>query len=413
MRNTFKVLFYLKKSTNSTGKPISIMGRITVNNERIQFSTQLYVELSNWDVKANRVKGRSYEAQRINLRLNEIQGQITNTYNTLRIKDVAVTAEAVRNAYFGQDEDHKYLMKFYSDFLGKYKQRIGIDRDITTYRRYKKLQDHLSSFLGKEYKRSDIQLNMLKDSFIEDFLVFLQCVKGLKPMTVKGYIYCLKYVIFLAFNNGWIKTNPFAAFKYAPSAPEVTPISEEELQRLMGTKLPRKAWERTRDMFVFSCFTGISYADIRNLTYAQILQDQKGVWWIAGNRQKTSVSFSVRVLPVALAIIEKYRGLAGTERVFVLPEVKVMDKSLKYIAKICKIEKRLTFHMARHTFATTVALSNGVPLETLSKMLGHKHISTTQIYAKISNDRINDAMSKLENSIGNKYSMVEVINQTI
>lgn len=413
MRNTFKVLFYLKKSTKSAGKPIPIMGRITVNNERIQFSTQLAVELSKWDVKVNRVKGRNYEAQRVNLRLDEIQGQITNTYNTLRIKDVAVTAEAVRNAYFGHDEDHKYLMKFYYDFVEKYKQRVGIDRDITTYRRYKKLQDHLSCFLQKEFKQSDILLNMLKESFIESFLIFLQRVKGLQPMTVKGYVYCLKYVIYVAFNNGWIKTNPFASFKYSPSAPEVKPISEDELQRLMGTNLPRKAWERTRDMFVFSCFTGISYADIRNLTYAQILQDNKGIWWITGNRQKTEVSFSIRLLPVALAIIEKYKGLAGIERVFILPEVKVMDKSLKYIAKICGIEKRLTFHMARHTFATTVALSNGVPLETLSKMLGHKHVSTTQIYAKITNDRIDDAMSKLENSIGNKYTFQKGIYKSI
>ena len=182
-------------------------------------------------------------------------------------------------------------------------------------------------------------------------------------------------------------------------------LTEEEIRRLQTTPLRFKRQDRTRDMFLFSCFTGICHADMKSLTYDQLSQDANGDWWIAGNRLKTGSKYMVKLLPVAKAIIDKYKGLTGDNRIFLMSSVNVMDRSLRFIAEACRIEKHITFHMARHTFATTISLMNGVPLLALSKMLGHKHVTTTQIYAKVTESMIDEAINRINDRIADKYSL--------
>ena len=258
--------------------------------------------------------------------------------------------------------------------------------------------------MEKVYRVKDMPLLELEQSFIEKFHTYLFHDLGMSPNGLSGCLKCLKYVVKMAFNNGWMPRNPFALYRYTPPQVERGYLTNEELQRLMTTPLRHKCQARTRDLFLFSCFTGICHADMRSLEWKQFEQDAAGNWWVSGNRMKTGTKYLVRLLPVPLSILNKYKGLAGPEKVFPMSTVKVMDRSLKFIAAACGIEKQLSFHLARHTFATTISLMNGVPLIALSKMLGHKSITTTQIYAKVTESMIDQAITTINDKISGKYS---------
>ncbi len=402
MRSTFKVLFYLKR--NKEQPPAPVMGRITVNGTITQFSAKIEVPVRLWEVKGGRAKGKSVKADRINRHLDNIRGQINKPYQDICDHDSYVTAERVRNAYQGFDRKYQTLLEAFEKFTVDYRKRVGVDRARRTWECYCKCSEHLHSFMKRVYRVKDMPLLELEQSFIEKFHTYLSHDLGMSPNGLSGYLKCLKYVVKMAFNNGWMPRNPFALYRYTPPQVERGYLTNEELQRLMTTPLRHKCQARTRDMFLFSCFTGICHADMRSLEWKQFEQDAAGNWWVSGNRMKTGTKYLVRLLPVPLSILNKYKGLAGLEKVFPMSTVKVMDRSLKFIAAACGIEKQLSFHLARHTFATTISLMNGVPLIALSKMLGHKSITTTQIYAKVTESMIDQAITTINDKISGKYS---------
>lgn len=406
MRSTFKVLFYLKRSKAKQQSVVPVMGRITVNGSISQFSAKLSVPESLWEVSGGRAKGKSAEADRINRHLDNIRAQINKHYQSICDRDSFVTAEKVKNAYLGFGDKYRLLLEAFEKFTSDLQKRIGIDRCRGTWKRYRNSIAHLRAFMLKEYHVSDIPLAELEQSFIEQYHVYLKSDLGLKPMTVSGYLKCLKYVVKIAFNNGWMPRNPFALYRYTAPNPVRSFLSEDELRRMMTTHLRYKRQDYNRDMFLFSCFTGICYADMASLTYDQLEQDTNGDWWISGNRQKTDTKYVVKLLPYPLFILDKYRGLAGSRYLFKMSSLDSIDDSLKNIARECGIDKQLSFHLARHTYATTVCLSNGVSLETLSKMLGHKHITTTQIYAKVTHPMIDREVDILKEKLAEKFSVV-------
>lgn len=405
MRSTFKVLFYLKRDNQKKLKVVPVMGRITVNGTISQFSAKISVPVDLWDVTSNRIRGKSVEADRINRHLDNIRGQLNKHYQAISDRESYVTAEKVKNSYLGFDQKYQTLLEAFRKFTQDYKQRVGVDRNYETWKRYCKCIEHLQSFMEKEYRVHDMMLVELEQSFIEKFHAYLSMDRGMSPNGLDNYLDCLKYVIKVAFNNGWMPRNPFALYRFTPPNIDRGYLTEEEIRRLQTTPLRHKCQDRTRDMFLFSCFTGICHADMRSLEWKQFTQDERGDWWVSGNRLKTGTKYVVKLLPVPLAILNKYRGMAGPEKVFVMSDVTVMDRSLRYISAACGIDKHITFHLARHTFATTISLMNGVPLETVSKMLGHKHITTTQIYAKITQPMINQAITALEEKLGDKYAL--------
>ena len=405
MRSTFKVLFYLKRNKEKKPALVPVMGRITVNGSIAQFSAKLSVPEHLWEVSGGRAKGRSVEADRINRHLDNIRTQIGKHYQSICDRDSFVTAEKVKNAYLGFGEKYRMLLEAFEKFTADLRKRVGIDRSHGTWKRYRKSIDHLRSFMRKEYNVSDMPLAELEQSFIEQYHVYLKSVLGLKPMTVCGYLRCLKYVVKIAFNNGWMPRNPFALYQYTAPNPERGFLTEDELRRMMTTRLRHKRQDYNRDMFLFSCFTGICYADMSALTYEQLEQDTNGDWWISGNRQKTETKYVVKLLPAALFILERYRD--GADRVFAfMPHLNTVDRSLKRIAVLCGIDKKLTFHVGRHTYATTICLMNGVSLETLSKMLGHKRITTTQAYAKVTQPMIDREVEMLKEKLADKFMAV-------
>jgi len=270
MRSTFKVLFYLKRNKDKDQKVVPVMGRITVNGSIAQFSAKLSVPETLWEVSGGRAKGRSLEADRINRHLDNIRTQIGKHYQDICDRESYVTAEKVKNAYLGFGEKYRLLLEAFEKFTGDLKKRVGIDRCHGTWNRYYKSIDHLRTFMRKEYNVSDMPLAELEQSFIEQYHVYLKSDLGLKPTTVSGYLKCLKYVVKIAFNNGWMPRNPFSLYQYTAPNPERSFLTEDELRRMMTTELRYKRQDYNRDMFLFSCFTGICYADMASLTYDRI-----------------------------------------------------------------------------------------------------------------------------------------------
>ena len=407
-RSTFKVLFYVKRQSEKSGQ-VPIMGRITINGTMSQFSCKLTVRSSLWDAKANKASGKSLEAQRINEKLENIKTNIGKQYQRLCDRDSYVTAEKVRNAFLGTGDDCRLLLQTFDEYLADFRKRVGKDRAYSSYDNYRKRRNRLASFLEYEYHVKDIAFKELKRDFIEKFVVYLSSVQGMRSGTIHSTIKKLKLMTYTAYKNNWIAADPFAGFYVKAEYSERRYLSASELQAVMDVRLPNYRTGINRDAFVFCAFTGLSHADVVKLTHADIHPDDNGERWIIDRRQKTGTQFRVKLLPVAEMLYERYKEmhLAG-DRVFPLKGThKTLNMSLRHVARHAGLSFNPTIHMARHTFATTVTLSQGVPLETVSKMLGHKRITTTQIYARITNDKIGRDMAALSEKLNGIFRVAQ------
>ena len=383
------------------------MGRITINGTMSQFSSKLSVRSSLWDAKANKAAGRSLESQRINENLENIKTNIGKQYQRLCDRDSYVTAEKVRNAFLGMGDDCRLLLQTFDEYLAGFLKRVGKDRAYSSYDNYRKRRNRLASFLEYEYHVKDIAFKELKREFVEKFVVYLSTVKGLASGTIHSTLKKLKLMTYTAYKNGWIAVDPFAGFYVKAEYAERRYLSASELQAVMDVRLPNYRTGINRDAFVFCAFTGLSHADVSKLTYADIHTDDNGERWIIDRRQKTGTQFRVKLLPVAEMLYERYKDMhLSGDRVFPLKGTyNTLNMSLRHVARHAGLSFNPTIHMARHTFATTVTLTQGVPLETVSKMLGHKRITTTQIYAKITNDKIGQDMAALSEKLSSVFKV--------
>ncbi len=407
-RSTFKVLFYVKRQSEKSGQ-VPVMGRITINGTMSQFSCKLTVRSTLWDAKANKASGKSLEAQRLNEKLENIKTNIGKQYQRLCDRDSYVTAERVRNAFLGMGDDCRLLLQTFDEYLAGFLKRVGKDRAYSSYKDYCKRRRRLASFLEYEYHVKDIAFKELKRDFIEKFVVYLSSIQGMRSGTIHSTVKKLKLMTYTAYKNGWIAVDPFAGFHVRPKYAERRYLSASELQAVMDVKLPNYRTGINRDVFVFCAFTGLRHAEVVKLTHADIHTDDNGERWIIDKRQKTGMQFRVKLLPVAEMLYERYKDmhLAG-DKVFPLKGThKTLNMSLRQVARHAGLSFNPTIHMARHTFATTVTLTQGVPLETVSKMLGHKHITTTQIYAKITNDKIGQDMAALSEKLDRVFKVAQ------
>ena len=407
-RSTFKVLFYVKRQSEKHGQ-VPVMGRITINGTMSQFSSKLSVRSSLWDAKANKASGRSLEAQRLNEKLENIKTNIGKQYQRLCDRDSYVTAEKVRNAFLGMGDDCRLLLQTFDEYLADFRKRVGKDRAYSSYEDYCKRRRRLASFLEYEYRVKDIAIKELKRDFIEKFVVYLSSVQGMRSGTIHSTLKKLKLMTYTAYKNGWIPTDPFAGFYVRPEYSERRYLSASELQAVMDVRLPNYRTGINRDAFVFCAFTGLSHADVVKLTHADIYTDDNGDRWIIDRRQKTGTQFRVKLLPVAAMLYDRYKDMhLSGDRVFPLKGTyNTLNMSLRHVARHAGLSFNPTIHMARHTFATTVTLTQGVPLETVSKMLGHKRITTTQIYAKITNDKIGQDMKALSEKLSSVFKVAQ------
>ena len=354
-RSTFKVLFYVKRQSEKHGQ-VPVMGRITINGTRSQFSCKLTVRSTLWDAKANKASGKSLEARRINEKLENIKTNIGKQYQRLCDRDSYVTAEKVRNAFLGMGDDCRLLLQTFDEYLAGFLKRVGKDRAYSSYEDYCKRRRRLASFLEYEYRVKDIPFKELNRDFIEKFVVYLSAVKGLASGTISAGVKKLRLMTYTAYKNGWILVDPFAGFHVRPKYAERRYLSASELQAVMDVELPNYRTGINRDAFVFCAFTGLSHADVVKLTHADIYTDDNGERWIIDKRQKTGTQFRVKLLPAAEMLYKRYKDTYRTsEKVFPLKGTyKTLNMSLRHVARHAGLSFNPTIHMARHTFATVV-----------------------------------------------------------
>lgn len=405
-RSTFKVMFYLKKNNLKPDGKAPLMGRITVNSTIAQFSCKLNVKPDLWDTRANRMAGKSIEAQKINQKLDNIRTQIGKQYQNICDRDNFVSAEKVKNAYLGFGDEYRTFFSIADEFYESYAKRVGKDRTEGSYEQLIINRRRVEMFLKDRYNLSDIPIKEIEPQFIEDYYSYLLEDRKLAGSTLLTAVTKLKQIMLIAQRKGYIHVNPFAGFRFKAKTRDRGYLTEDELQRFMAVELRRYKQRQIRDIFVFQSFSGLAFSDVRKLTFDDIQTSFDGELWLIAKRKKTGTTFYVKLLPVAKQLIEQYRLVAKSRFIFPVPSnAENMNRSLRRIAKQCGITKRISSHLGRHTFATTVCLSQGVPIETVSQMLGHSNITTTQIYAKITNEKISKDMAALTDKIGDKYQI--------
>lgn len=401
-RSTFKVLFYVNGSKEKNGI-VPIMGRVTINGTVAQFSCKQSILKTLWDVKGNKAKGKSVEARNINLALDNIKAQIIKHYQKLSDREAFVTAEMVRNAYQGIGSEYETLVRAFDKDCANFLKRVGKDRTIGTYKVMVRSMNYVAAFIKSFYKRTDMSMLELTPDFIKEFAAYLTNERGLKNATIWLHCMWLKGVVMRAHFNGLIPRNPFAQFHISPNIKEREYLTEEELKTLMTHEFADAKLSYIRDIFVFASFTALSFVDVKELTTDDIVE-VNGEKWILSKRHKTKVPFQVKLLDIPLQIIKRYEEFQTDKSVFPNLNYWSICKPLKKMIKECGITKDISFHCARHGFAT-LALSKGMPIESVSRVLGHTNIVTTQLYAKITTQKIDHDLTmfgdKLNQSFGN------------
>lgn len=400
-RSTFKVLFYVNGSKEKNGI-VPIMGRVTINGTVAQFSCKQTIPKTLWDAKGNRAKGKSAEARDINLALDNIKAQIIKHYQRISDREAYVTAEMVRNAYQGIGNEYETLLGAFDKDNATFQKRVGIDRVKGTYLARVRARNHVAAFIKANYKR-DLSMLELTPDFIKEFAVFLSTDRGLQNGSIWTNCMWLKGVVMRAHFNGLIPRNPFAQFHISPNIKEREYLTEEELKTLMSHEFADAKLSYIRDIFVFASFTALSFVDIKELTTDDIVE-VNGEKWIISKRHKTKVPFQVKLLDIPLQIIKRYEEFQTDKSIFPNLNYWSICKPLKKMIKECGITKDISFHCSRHGFAT-LALSKGMPIESVSRVLGHTNIVTTQLYAKITTQKIDHDLTmfgdKLNQSFGN------------
>lgn len=384
-RSTFNIIFYIKRQDLKRDGRAPIMGRITINKCAKQFTCCMAVLPEIWDAKGHKAKGNSDEARQINRELQDIRKDITKHYWEIRRGIGPLTAERVKAAFFGEDKSCRTLLQVFA----QYNEQLAVMKEnrlrtISTCNRYHTVYNHLEKFLAMKYKFKDIALVDLHSGFITEFELYLRKNKKCSNNTVWGYMMPLKKMITIARNNGWLELNPFGDYRIVAQKTERNYLTTKELGLLINTKLDKRILEIIRDLFLFCCFTGVSCADLPNLLKQSIVKSEEGIWWLSYKRQKTGLNCNLRLLEIPFMIIQKYKGVTRNGRLLLVPCYATLRKGIKKVIAESGIKKNITWHMSRHTYATEICMLNGVPIETISKMLGHADIKTTQIYAKLS-----------------------------
>ena len=398
MKEKLKISFYLRANYfNKLGEsPINI--RVFLNGEKRYFgSTGFFINKEMWDNDADRVIGRTPTARTINMGLNEIELKILDIARS-REGDSGFNVEKLYSIYAGKVKTISNFIEFYEDFISGVEQQIGHGKSAATVQKYKATKKHFLNFLKIKYGWTSVSAFDMTPALISDFDIYLRTTGGMQGNSATKTLKSLKTVTIQAQKVGFLDHDPFINLRFHLKPVDRGFLTEEEIEVLMSKRFGVERLEHVRDIFVFSCFTGLAYIDVSNLTDENIVTIG-GTDWIMTKRQKTSITENVPILDVAREIINKYHSSADRNgRLLPILSNQKMNAYLKEIADLCGIKKRLSYHMARHTYATLL-LSKGVPMETVSKLLGHTNIKTTQIYARITNKKIEQDVMRVADQL--------------
>jgi len=398
MNNLFKLHVYLKQPKDPKASQYPIYIRITMNGDRAEISTKREYDSLNWNKKAGRAIGSGEKVRELNAFLDRLVAKIYAYQNDLIQNNLPVSSQAIKNKFTGKADKSRMLVAIFENHNKEMSQLVDKEYSPSTLNRYETSLMHVVSFMEWKYGISDIDINQLNHEFITDFNFYLRTVRNCNNNSAVKYITNFRKIIRICVANGWLARDPFLNFKVKVKEVERAFLSDKELQSLHDKVFAMDRLNQVKDIFLFSCYTGLAYVDTKSLTAANIVIGIDGNKWIHTHRKKTDSASHIPLLAPALEIIEKYsiNPKANNENVLlpVLSNQK-MNAYLKEIADCCEINKELTYHIARHTFATTVTLSNNVPIESVSKMLGHKNLRTTQHYAKILDKKVSNDMQQL------------------
>ena len=398
MRNTFRILFYVKKKAPLRNGNLPLMGRISIDGRRAHFSTRLSVPARLWDTASGRALGRSRVALRINDTLSNIRFRMERSYEVLLAEQGHASPQAVKARFFGRDLDCMTLLAFFRQHNDEFSRMVGVSRSKSSLYKYRCVYQHLAAFIKHRYKCDDLTFRELDRNFIVDFHAWIRREPALRTNTAWVYMTALKHILMLARGMGYMQRDLFLNYKLHCETVARNYLSEEEIIELMQLSLEESELQLVRDAYIFSCFTGLSYVDLRELR-PENLRREGSEMWICTRRHKTGTEVNVRLFSVPQAILRRYGPTPRGERIFNLPTNGHCNACLRRILSRTRIERKLTFHTARHTFATTITLSNGVAIETISKLLGHTNIKTTQIYATVTRGRLGGELDRLSHRL--------------
>ena len=415
MYRSLSLTFFVRQSRASINSECTIYARLTSNGQRVELSTGLKVELERWSKEQHKVKGNTNSARVINNCLEEFRNKVYANYNQLLSKGVPFTVFDVHNQLKGIGQNAETILNLIDLHNTRKKDLIGIDLQPATYERYCTLRRHIANFIAYKFKKDDLPMVDFSYPVLIEFEFYLKKSLKIGHNTAVKYIRNLRTVINYAIEIEKLDKDPF--IKYKSKVKEVNRgyLNQQELELIQSRTFDIERLQIVKDTFVFCCYTGLAYIDIYKLKIDQISMGIDGEMWIETKRQKTTNPVRVMLLPPALEIIKRYAGHQSRitqKRVLPVFSNQKMNAYLKEIGDICGIPKRLSTHLARHTFATTVTLERGASIESVSKMLGHSNIRTTQIYAKITNDKVYSDMHKLKQQFEQK-SLDEVEQTTV
>ena len=393
MRMIFKVSYYVRSNYENKQGKSPLMIRIFLNGEMLNVgSSGIYIDKKLWNNSTNRVKGRGSESLNLNAQLDNISNSLQMIFKKHEF-DEDLTLDKIKSIFLGKNKVKTTFGEFYDKYLEDIKAQVGAGKSIALYHKYSAARSHFVNFLHAKYGRKDLMPGELTHLIIHDFEIYLKTVVSLKSNSATKTLKFFKTVVIFAQKCGVMTHDPFLNHHFHLEPVDRGFLTDEEIQRIMQKDFEIPRLEMVRDVFIFSCFCGLAYIDVAHLTQENIITLDNRPWIII-NRQKTNVQSNIPLLEIPQMILDKYKGKTKDNRLLPVLSNQKINAYLKEIADLCGIKKRLSYHLARHTFATML-LSKGVPIESVSKMLGHTNIKTTQIYARITNKKIEQDMMQV------------------
>ena len=407
-KSNFSLVVYISRTKAKKNGEVPVLMKININGERVVMQLQRSIQPKDWDSKRAKVIGRSHEAREFNDYIDSVITRTRQKYSELITMYDTVTPQLLRDAVLGVNTAKaKMIIEIWEDHIEGLRKLIGKESTYATCQKYNAAKNHFSNFLKIKYKVSDVPIKSIDHYMVTEFGLYLKTEKGCSFNTTNKFLQNLKRITYRCLRHGWILKDPFAGISLTMKEVDRPYLTEDELKSIMEYTSSFDRIIRVRDFFVFSCFTGLAYADVKKLRRCEIERNEAGTW-IKTKRQKTGGRANVPLLGVPMQIINKYVELDLLEADdLVLPILsnQKMNAYLKEIADFCGITKNLSYHIARHTFATTLTMMNGVPIESVSKMLGHKNITSTQHYARIVDKKVGEDMERLSTKLGTRLAM--------
>ncbi len=409
-KSTFSLVFYINRTKEKKNGECPVMLRITINGNAVALRLKRFIEPDQWDPVRYQMKGRTSKAKVFNDYLEAIRVRAHQKYNDLLKQKEEVLASDLRDAILGINKAKaKMIIEVWDEYIRSLKLLIGKETSYATYQKNMTARNHFQSFLIKHYRSDDVSLKSVDNYMINQLSLYLKTEKRCNFNTTNKFLQNVKKITTMAIRHGWLSKDPFSGISLGMKEVIRPYLTEEELKRLMEFQSPFERLIRVRNFFVFSCFTGLAYIDVKQLKKCEIIYHEEK-YWIRTQRQKTGGQANIPLLNVPMEIIRNYSNLEALNPedcvIPILTNQKI-NAYLKELADLCGISKVLSFHIARHTFATTVTMMNGVPIETVSRMLGHKNIKSTQHYARIVDQKVGEDMELLSRRLGTRLALAK------